>query len=72
MCFFLLLKTVYGFRELSLSPEVQRCFQKIIEQTFSRESWVTDRIYLCDGKKLEFPGTLQGQTKTESFKPKIR
>lgn len=31
-------------------PEVQKCFQKIIEQTFSRESWVTDRIYLCDGK----------------------
>ena len=53
-------------------PEVQKCFQKIIEQTFSRESWVTDRIYLCDGKKLEFAGTLQDRQKVSSFKPKIR
>lgn len=53
-------------------PEVQRCFQKIVEQTFSRESWVTDRIYLCDGKKLEFAGTLQDRQKVSSFKPKIR
>lgn len=53
-------------------PEVQKCFKKIIEQTFSRESWVTDRIYLCDGKKLEFAGTLQDRQKGSPFKPKIR
>lgn len=30
------------------------------------------RIYLCDGKKLEFAGTLQDRQKVSSFKPKIR
>lgn len=67
--FFFLLKNVYGLQEIYL---FQKCFQKIIELAFSRELWITDKIYLCNGKKLEFAGTLQDKQKVSSFKPKIR
>lgn len=48
---------------------VRNCFQKIREQTFDRESWVTDRIYLCSGKSLDFAGTLQ-ERREKGFNPK--
>lgn len=52
---------------------VQQCFQKIREQTFNKEFWVTDKIYLCSGKKLDLVGTLRDRKeKVTAFKQKVR
>lgn len=66
----------YLMNERKLSKEVIAFF---IQKGLLYESlpyhnlvFVGYRIYLCDGKKLEFAGTLQDRQKVSSFKPKIR
>lgn len=52
---------------------VHHCLQKIREETFERESWITDDIYFCDGKNQEFTGMIQNRKEiVTDFKQKSR